>query len=206
MINEIFELIMDIGVASSIIPLLMLLFIYRKAHRESWWALFVIASIWFVVEYLNWILTSNNINNHIVFHLFGMLSIIAYSSIFYRIIDYKRFRSFLIRLVILIELFSFSYVIISGTWFQISTTSMIIYLFTPLFLSVYYFYYVMKEASVKRLVLSPYYWLSSAMLIHYGMAFFTLIISTMTTLNSEMTTYLWPIVSVSNIIATPGII
>jgi hypothetical protein len=200
MIDEVSNVIMNIGMVTAILPLLALFIIFSKAHRRSWWALFIIVIIWFVAEALNWIFAANEINNLMVFHLFAILSIVAYSNLYFKLINNKRFRIILIISIVLIETFLIGHLFLNALWLKTSMIITMTGVLVPFLLSIVFFYELMLNPVDGKLTGYPYYWINTAILIHFGMAFFTLIFIERIVGNSELTLYLWPIVSISNII------
>ena len=194
------RIISDIGVFSALIPMITLLLVYKKAHHKYWWALFCIAFIWVTAELLNWTLSKLHMNNIIIFHLFEILSILAYAYLFCQLIKNKFFRRLLIASVILIDLSIVYYLTINQMWFDVVMPITMICALVPLVLSIVYFFHLMFNSDKIKLLRYPFYWINSAILISFGMAFFTYIFIEKIIVNPELTMYLWPIISISNFI------
>jgi len=188
------------GIFSSLLPIIILSLVYKKAHRKSWWALFFVAFLWGGAEILNWTLSKFSINNMIVFQLFGVLSLIGYGIIFCWLNKNIWFRRILISSIVLIDIFLIAHASFNHLWFQPNMVNSLLSAFVPFLLSIIFFLQLMLNPIEKKLVKYPYYWINTAVLIRFGMAFFALIFIERILPNSELAIYLWPIVSVSNII------
>lgn len=195
-----YSFITDCGIFSSLIPIIILLIVYKKAHRKHWWALFFIASLWASADLLNWTLSKFHLNNMIVFQLFGELSLIGYAIIFYRLNRNVLFRRILITSIVFIEIFLISHASLNHLWFEPNMINSMTSVFVPFILSIMFFFQLMLNPIETKLVRYPYYWISAAILIRFGMVFFTVIFIERIVGNRDLTVYLWPIISVSNVI------
>ncbi|MFT6923230.1 MAG: hypothetical protein ACJA1C_002240 [Crocinitomicaceae bacterium] len=200
MIDEVSYLVIRIGIISAVLPLLMLLYVLKEAHRPSWWVLFFVVIVWFLAEALNWIFSVYGINNLIIFHLYELLSVVTYAWLYYSIVDYKWFKKSAIIAVVLFEIVAISYLSVNQLWFEANKLVTFLSILIPMAFSLYYFAYTIGRATVRKLSDSPYYWVNCAVLINFGMVFFTRMFESTIIQSEELMTYLWPIVSLSNII------
>jgi hypothetical protein len=70
----------------------------------------------------------------------------------------------------------------------------------PLVLSLLFFHNLFKSLRVPNLLEYPFYWINSAILLHFGVTFFTYIFYELFYFNIELSMYLWLIVIISNIV------
>ncbi len=195
-----YRVIIDCGMLSSLIPIFFLFYSYRKADHKMWWPLFFISTLWMISEILNWTLVKFSINNLLVFELFGFLSMIAYGFLFYRLISNKFFRISLIFIITVLELFLIVYAWANSLWFEGDMLNAMISAVVPFLLSILFFYNLMTTSIEGKLVHYPFYWVNAAILIGFGMSFFTFIFIDQIIASPALTFYLWPIVSIANII------
>ncbi|XOV69345.1 MAG: hypothetical protein ACFHU9_09185 [Fluviicola sp.] len=70
----------------------------------------------------------------------------------------------------------------------------------PILLSVAYFYVLLAKAEVKRLYSYHLFWINSAVLIYFGLAFLVNVYSYILAWNGSLSLMLWPVLMVSNIL------
>lgn len=200
MSEQTFIAITKIGLLSSVIPLAVLAFSYRKAHRKLWWVLLFLALSWAVAELFNWVLTSKGQNNTIVFHLYDFVSTILYL-VYFRLILQSKFGN---RIMLLIALIYSTLVWFNIVYFDCYnrpiTINSILTVLIPMLLTLYAFYVIIKEAQIKNLMREPVYWVNCAILIHFGISVVSNISLEMIIGKSDVQIYLWLLVIASNIL------
>lgn len=175
MANELFYKLSNIGILSSVLPLLMLIALMYKAHHKLWWVLFISVFPWSVAETLNWILASYGYNTIIIFNIFDIVSTLAYGVLYIYLTDNKQIKTIILGLVLAHFILSTSYFTFYSSWNQPSSIISILTTSLPILFSIYYFYYLLSQLTIPSLFKNPIYWINSAVIIYHGMSFFAYI-------------------------------
>ncbi|MFT6982960.1 MAG: hypothetical protein ACJAUD_001731 [Crocinitomicaceae bacterium] len=200
MSEEVFRWISYFGIVFDFFPLIMLLIINKKVHREMRWALFFVIISWIISDCLSSILGTYGINNFIVYNIFSIVSTCLYLLLFYYLDKRKIFGLTLLGIGFAYVFFSVSFISLNESWFL---PVPIIDIFTgiiPLVLSLLFFYNLFKSLRVPNLLEYPFYCINTAIMMHFGMTFFIYIFLEVIYLNNQTAMYLWLIVIISNII------
>ncbi|MFT6443494.1 MAG: hypothetical protein ACJASQ_004076 [Crocinitomicaceae bacterium] len=164
------------------------------------WALFFIIISWIISDCLSIVLGTYSINNIIVHNIFNISSTCLYLLLFYFLEKSRLFGLVLLGIGIVYVFFSISFITMSESWFL---PVPIIEIFTgiiPLVLSLLFFYTLFKSLRVVNLLQYPYYWINTAIILHFGVTFFTYIFLEVFYLDIELSMYLWLIIIISNIV------
>lgn len=187
------------GVVSTILPLLFLI-LSDKAYHKIWWALLYICIFWLASDLTTLVFSYYELNTFLVFNLFDIGSTVLLINLYWYAFEGNVIRSKLVHLSIFYVLSTTLVYSFFGGWFKPNPVCSFLTMLTPIFLSVYYFYSLLSEAEVKNLYKFYFFWINSAVLIHYGMSFFVNTFIHVFFMNQNVTMSLWPILMISNMI------
>jgi hypothetical protein len=198
--DEALEFIWNIGLVSDIIPFIVLFTILSKIHRKMWWTLFFVSTSWMISDCLSGVFAFYSFNNHIIINIYTLVSTIVYLYLYTQMsssLIYKRIVwAVNISCVGLSTIVLFFY----NGWYSHAP---IIDVFTgiiPLILSLLFFYDLFKSLRVPNLLAYPFYWINSAIMVHFGVTFYSFVFFGVFSDNIELFSYIWLFVLMSNII------
>ena len=200
MIYEIFKVVSKIGLFSTLIPFILLFFIYSKTHRKSWWVLFFIVTTWLLSDSIGWILANYGKNSLIVYNISSIVSTCFYIWLFVILRKNRRFSTILLCVTVSYVSFALIYFMFWKSLYKpapfVDTFSGLI----PLVLSVMFFYDLLKSLREPNVLKYPYYWINTAIMVHFGVTFFAYLFLEFFYLDTNISMYLWLIIIFSNII------
>jgi hypothetical protein len=200
MSNQIFRWISEVGILSDFIPLIILLIVFKKVHRYLWWTLFCIAFSWLLSDGLTWFFARKSMNTYIIYNCYAIVSTCFYVLLFYNLNQNHSFRKVLIVVSSLYVIFSVWYITFTQSWFK---PVPIIDVFTgllPLILSLLFFYELFKSLRVPNLLKYSYYWINTAVMVHFGVTFFAYIFMEVLYQKESLFQYIYLIIIISNFV------
>lgn len=199
MTKELFSVITDIGIISSFLPVIA--FVLKGKTRHSLRrVLLLLALTWLVAECLNWFLAENRLNTFIVYHFYDSISTILYLVLFHQVFPRKYKRSLMLSIGSFYLVLLWGYIIYNNGLFMPITFTSVLSALIPLLLALVNFYFIATETRFEKLTSEPFFWINSAILIHFGVSLVSFI-SVEAILGYPMVQmYLWTILIVSNII------
>ncbi len=139
-------------------------------------------------------------NTFIVYHFYDSISTLLYLFLFYKAFPEKYNPRVLLILGGLYLSAFWGYVIFNDGIFMPITYTSVISALIPLFLTLINFYFIATEARFKRLLKEPFFWVNSAILIHFGVSLVSFISVEAILGYPVVQMYLWTILIISNII------
>lgn len=186
------------GIASTLIPIIMLFYV-NKAHSRLWWALLLISCLWLTSDLVTVVFSWFGYNTFVVFNTYDLLSTVLFILVYKNVLKSPLTNKLL---NILIPVYVISYISLFffiGDWFAPNTVCALMTMFIPITLSILYFYQLLSDQEIRKLYEHSFFWINSAVLIHFGMAFFVIGFHDLFFLNSKLTSWLWPILMISNV-------
>ena len=200
MSNQVFRWINEIGILSGFVPFMALFFVIKKVHHYMWWTLFCILLTWLLSDCLTWFFARKSMNTYIIYNCYAIISTCFYALLFYDLNQSRPFRKVLLVVFGVYVIFSVWYISASHSWFK---PVPIIDIFTgllPLILSLLFFYELFKSLRVPNLLKYPYYWINSAVMVHFGVTFFAYIFMEILYQKEDLFQYIYLIIIISNIV------
>jgi hypothetical protein len=200
MSDEVFNWLVDFGIISDFLPLIALLIILKKVHRKLWWTFFFISTFWIASDCLSVIFAHYSMNNFIIYNIYALVSTFVYLYLFIQLSENSIYRRLIWVICLIYELASVAALFYFNGWYS---PAPIIDIFTgilPLIFSLLFFYDLFRSLRVPNLLAYPYYWINSAIMLHFGASFFAYVFLTVFYKNIVVLPYIWLIVLVSNII------
>jgi len=131
-------------------------------------------------------LTSLGRNNqwfYNIFHLFGYTFLMYF---FYNILDQKRIKKVISRLVIAFLVFAMSNLLFFQGLMQLNTYTEVLACFIMVFMSIAYYYQLLDAPQLTQLSRDPFFWISTGVLIyHLGSVMGIFLINVMNIISSE---------------------
>lgn len=198
--DKILEIAGNIGLITDLFPFVVLFIVIGKVHHKMWWTLFFISFGWIASNQLAGLFADSGINNHIIFNIHALFSTFLYLYLFVQLNDSRIYRRLVGLTLIIYEFTAIFALFYCDGWYSHAP---IIDIFTgiiPLILSMLFFYDLFKSLREPNLLAYPYYWINSAIMVHFGVSFFSYIFFGVFSKNYELFSYIWLFVLFSNII------
>jgi hypothetical protein len=200
MSDELYYALRDSEVLTSFIPVFVLFFTKSRTRSQLRRVLYVLTVAWLVSEVTSWFLSKNNLNTFWVFHLYNSVSTVFYLIYFKLVLPEWISKKIIVIASTVYLLVYWTIISLTNGIFYSNTIGMIMTSLIPFVLSLLTFYSIAKESRYADLLSEPVYWVTSSILIHFGLGLVALVSLEFLSSDEKLLAAIWPLVLISNII------
>ena len=201
MSDELYYTLTEMGILSTIVPIIVALFTYHRTHHFLWWVLFLMTNLWFASDLITWYLGIHcGENTYTTIYCYRILSTLLYAILYLKLLDGFINRWFVYAGLVIYISISLSYLIYYDSWKK--PVALISFMTTvyPLILCVILFFKMLVEVSVGKLTDSPLYWINSSIFFYFGVGLIAKVSHQLYYIDGSSAANLWIIVTFSSVI------